>query len=82
MLRLILLLLIYPFPSHGCGSNGNFDREKLLAEQNSLYLFDFLDNSRDPSAAYRTHVHEQILHSDVNRDMDNYFYSFFIGMML
>ena len=82
MLRLILLLLIYPFPSHGCGSNGNFDREKLLAEQNSLYLFDFLDNSRDVhvSDAYQTHVHEQI--DNVNIDMDNYFYSFFIGRML
>ena len=77
LLLLICCLLLQDGEGRHCGVNTRYDRERLLAEQNSLFIFDFLDNSQDVDRQYWTSVSE--INSLSRSDKENVLYSLFIG---
>ena len=57
MWRLLALLLFFlPCSWATCGYNPRDDPIRLLAEQNTNYIAQFLDNTNDVDAQYRTKV--------------------------
>ena len=54
-----MLILIYiPNPGQACGWDPSIRERRLTAEQNSFFIFDFLDNTRDDVSKQRTSVYE------------------------
>ena len=56
MISLKLLILFLPYSWAVCGYNARYDHIRLLAEQNTEYIADFLDNTNDVDMEYRTKV--------------------------
>ena len=44
-----------------CGIDTTIDSERLIAEQNSAYIFDFIDKTEDPTPGYRTEVFDVVV---------------------
>ena len=56
MLHLSLLFLFVADCWANCGYNPRYDPIRLLAEQNTHYIAEFLDNTNDVDAEYRTKI--------------------------
>ena len=51
-----LFLFVLPDCQAICGYNPRYDSKRLLAEQNTHYIAQFLDNTNDVDTEYRTKV--------------------------